>query len=90
LPERLAERARADGITCFSALVPAENRDAIRLLERLGDATRDESGPELRFDVALPERGGAGPTLRGLLRAGAAELLAPARAFTHRGSPDDG
>jgi GNAT superfamily N-acetyltransferase len=87
---RLAERARAEGITHFSALVLAENRDAIRVLERLGDATRDESGHELRFDVALPNRGEPGPTLRGLLRAAAAELLAPARAFTHLGLPGDG
>jgi len=90
LLERLAERARADGITRFSALVLAENRDAIRLLERLGDTTRDESGHELHCDVVPPERGGAGPMLRGLLRAAAAELLAPARAFAHLGSPNDG
>jgi GNAT superfamily N-acetyltransferase len=86
---QLAERARAEGITRFSAVVLAENRDAIRLLERLGDATRDESGRQLRFDVELPDSGGAGPTLRKPLRAAAAGLLAPARAFMQRISPDD-
>jgi GNAT superfamily N-acetyltransferase len=86
---QLAERARAEGITRFSAVVLAENRDAIRLLERLGDATRDQSGHQLRFDVELPDSGGAGPTLQELLRAAAAGLLAPARAFMQRMSPDD-
>jgi GNAT superfamily N-acetyltransferase len=90
LLERLAERARAQGIVRFSAVVLAENRDAIRLLERLGDATRDESGHELRFDVVLADRGEAGHTLRDVLRAAAAGLLAPARAFKERLAPDDG
>jgi GNAT superfamily N-acetyltransferase len=86
---QLAERARAEGITRFSAVVLAENRDAIRLLERLGEAKRGESGHQLRFDVELPDSGGAGPTLRELLRAAAAGLLAPARAFMQRMSPED-
>lgn len=77
LLERLADRARAEGITRFSAIVLAQNRDAIRLLDRLGDATReDDDGDVLHFDIALPDTGG-GPTLRGLLRAAAAGLLAP-------------
>ncbi|MGB0094331.1 MAG: GNAT family N-acetyltransferase [Solirubrobacteraceae bacterium] len=88
LLERLAERARAEGITRFSATVLAENRDAIRLLERLGDATRGGLGPELRFDVVLPDSGD-GATLRDLVRAEAAGLLAPGRAFLPRVLPDD-
>lgn len=43
-----------------------------------------------RFDVVLPAGGGAGATLRELLRAAAAGLLARARAFVQRGSLDDG
>lgn len=43
-----------------------------------------------RFVVVLPAPGGAGATLRELLRAAAAGLLAPARAFVQRGSLDDG
>jgi hypothetical protein len=39
----------------------------------------------LRFEIALPERTGAGPSLRALLRAAAAGLLA----LAHRGWPDD-
>jgi RimJ/RimL family protein N-acetyltransferase len=88
LLERLADRARAEGITRFSAIVLAQNRDAIRLLERLGDATREADGAVLHFDIALPDTGGAGPTLRGLLRAAAAGLLAPTGAFVRASSPD--
>jgi RimJ/RimL family protein N-acetyltransferase len=89
LLEILAARAREEGITRFSAVVLADNRDAIRLLERLGEATLEESGRELRFDVALPARG-AGLTLRELLRAAAVGVLAPARAFIDREAPRDG
>ena len=88
LLEQLADRARAEGITRFSAIVLAGNRDAIRLLERLGDATREDDGDVLHFDIALPDTGGAGPTLRGLLRAAAAGLLAPIGAFVRDSSPD--
>jgi GNAT superfamily N-acetyltransferase len=86
---QLAERARAEGITRFSAVVLAENREAIRLLERLVDETHDESGHQPHFDVKLPDSGGAGPTLRELLRAAAAGLLAPTRAFMQRRSRED-
>ena len=88
LLERLADRARAVGITRFSAIVLAQNRDAIRLLERLGDATREHDGGVLHFDIALPDTGGAGPTLHGLLRAAATGLLAPAEAFLRRSFPE--
>jgi RimJ/RimL family protein N-acetyltransferase len=88
LLERLAHRARAEGITRFSAIVLAQNRDAIRLLERLGDATREDDGDVLHFDIALPDAGGAGPTLRGLLRAAATGLLAPTGAFLRRNVPE--
>jgi len=53
-----------------------ENRDAIRGLERLGHAPRGESRRELRFDVTLPDRGGARLTLRGLPPAAASGVLA--------------
>ena len=89
LLERLVARARANGITRFSAVVLAENREAIGLVENLGDATRVASGRELRFDVALPAGGEAGAPLRELLRAAAAGFLAPARAFMHGWAPGD-
>ena len=88
LLERLADQARAVGITRFSAIVLAQNRDAIRLLERLGDAACEDDGDVLHFDIALPDTGGAGPTLRGLLRAAAAGLLAPTGEFLRRTFPE--
>jgi RimJ/RimL family protein N-acetyltransferase len=90
LLERLAERALAEGITRFTAIVLAENRDAIALLQRLGEATRGELGRELCFDVVLSDSAGAGPGLRDLLRAEAAGLLAPAPAFVPPVLPGDG
>jgi GNAT superfamily N-acetyltransferase len=85
LVERLAERARAEGITRFSAIVLAENRDAISLAKSLGEVTREDEGGVLHFDVVLPETG-AGATLRELLRAAAGGLLA----LAHRGWARDG
>jgi GNAT superfamily N-acetyltransferase len=74
LLEQLTARAREEGVTCFSAVLLAENRDAIGLFENLGDATCEQSGSELRVDVELP-----GPRLRELLRATAAGILRFAR-----------
>jgi GNAT superfamily N-acetyltransferase len=85
LIERLAERARSEGIARFSAIVLAENRDAIRLAKRLGEITREDDGGVLHFDVVLLETG-AGPTLRELLRAAAGGLLA----LAHRGWAGNG
>jgi len=58
LLERLASRAREEGITHFVALVLAENRDALELFESLGGATseRRESG-NLELLIELPEPG---------------------------------
>jgi GNAT superfamily N-acetyltransferase len=89
LLEALTARARAEGITRFSATVLAANGDAIRLLERLGGTAASDPGPELRFDIALPDDGGAGRTLRDLLSIAAAGLLAPARVLLHRMASSD-
>lgn len=89
LLERLADHARAEGIARFSGVVLVENHDALRLVERLGHGTLECSSPEVRFDVALPERSGAGHALGELLRAVAAGLLAPARLLMPRGAAGD-
>ena len=90
LLERLADRARAEGIERFAGVVLAQNREAIGLLERLGAAPGNCSGPELRFDVVLPQRPGAGAALLDLLRAVAAGILAPVRVVAGPRSSDDG
>ena len=75
LLEELADRARTEGVTRFAGVVLAENQDAIRLLERLG-AMPAASGPELNFEIDLLDDDRAHPTLRELVRALAAGLLA--------------
>jgi acetyltransferase len=87
LLEELADRARTEGIARFAGVVLAENQDAIRLLERLG-AVPAASGPELNFEIDLLDDDRAHPTLRELVRALAAGLLAPARALVGREQPD--
>jgi N-acetylglutamate synthase-like GNAT family acetyltransferase len=58
LLERLAARAREEGITHFVALVLAENRDAVELFERLGGTTRERTGGgNLELLIELPEPG---------------------------------
>jgi hypothetical protein len=46
------------------------------------------SGPELNFEIDLLDDDRAHPTLRELVRALAAGLLAPARALVGREQPD--
>jgi GNAT superfamily N-acetyltransferase len=87
---RLADRACAEGITRFSGVMLAENRDALGLVEQLGEGALEFSGPEVCFEVALPEPDGIGGALSELLRAVAAGLLAPVRLLpAARGRPED-
>jgi RimJ/RimL family protein N-acetyltransferase len=79
LLERLADRARDEGIARFSGVVLADNHRAIELVARLGECTLEQASSEVRFEVALPERAGVGTALHDLLRAVAGGLLAPAR-----------
>jgi RimJ/RimL family protein N-acetyltransferase len=77
LLDRLAERAREEDITRFTALVLAENNDALRLLERLGETEKRSLGPQVELDIALPEADGAGVPLHALLRGAASGVLEP-------------
>jgi acetyltransferase len=55
LLDRLVERARKEGVERFTALVLAENADALRLLESLGDTTVHRSfGSQVELDIELP------------------------------------
>jgi RimJ/RimL family protein N-acetyltransferase len=90
LLERLADRARAEGIGRFSGTMLAENHKAIRLVEQLGaGAALERDRTEVRFEIELPERDGLGSALGELLRAVAAGLLAPARALAPRSQARD-
>jgi len=67
----LAERARAEGIVRFTALLLAENRDMLELLEALGSVrVIDRELGTVEIEAELPAKG-AGAELRQALRASA-------------------
>jgi RimJ/RimL family protein N-acetyltransferase len=78
LLERLVERAHEEGVERFTALVLAENTDALRLLERLGDTVRHSEGSQLELEIELPARAESSASLRLVLAAAAPGLLVPA------------
>jgi nucleotide-binding universal stress UspA family protein len=81
----LADRAREEGVECFVAPVLSENRSAIALFERLGDATVRHDGIEVEVTVPLaPDEKGATPSLRELLHAVATGSVRPALTFWQR------
>lgn len=67
LLDLLAARARAEGVARFTALLFAENRDVLELLQGLGpiDVVDRQSGT-IEIEAELPPSG-AGPHLHGLL-----------------------
>jgi GNAT superfamily N-acetyltransferase len=81
LTSLLAERALEEGIDQFTAVVLAENREMMGLLESLGQVkVTDREAGILNVEVPLePERPGAGKGLYALLRA-ARRVAAAARA----------
>ena len=75
LLDRLAERARAEGVRRFSAEILAENRAMLELIEEVGPVTtkqRDHGSVEV--EVELPPEG-IGAELRETLRAAARGVL---------------
>ena len=96
LLERLVARAHEEGIERFTALVLADNNDALRLLERLGDTVRRGTGSQIELEIELPARPEASPQLRLILGAAARGLLVPATTmwrqvadFVHRRGRSD-
>lgn len=81
LTSLLAERALEEGIDQFTAVVLAENREMVGLLESLGQVkVTDREAGILNVEVPLePERPGAGKGLYALLRT-ARRVAAAARA----------
>jgi GNAT superfamily N-acetyltransferase len=74
LLQRLATRAREEGIQQFSALIKVENPAAVELLRGLGPSELNRQGDEYRLLIDLPERG-VGIKLTRALRAAAAGTL---------------
>jgi GNAT superfamily N-acetyltransferase len=67
LLELLAERARAEGVVRFTALLLAENRDMLEVLEAIGPLhVVDRHSGTIEIEAELPPSG-AGPQWRGLL-----------------------
>ena len=67
----LTDRARAEGIERFSALVQTANRPMVELLDHLGTIrSRRPDGGAVEFEVELPERD-VGRALREAMRAAA-------------------
>lgn len=67
----LAEHARAEGISRFTALMLATNRNMLDLLDDLGPVRiLERASGTIELEIILPRRG-AGPHLRELLRGSA-------------------
>ena len=84
LLDALADRAREEGVHTFIAPVLAQNTGAIRLFERLGDATVRHDGLEVELTIPLGEAKGASAPLHRLLREVAMGTARPALAFWQR------
>jgi RimJ/RimL family protein N-acetyltransferase len=78
LLDRLVERAREEGIDRFTALVLAQNTEAVRLLERLGDTVQRRVGSQVELDIELPAPRQRSPQLRLVLGTAARGLVVPA------------
>jgi RimJ/RimL family protein N-acetyltransferase len=78
LLDQLVERAHDEGVERFTAIVLAENADALRLLERLGDVVQRSYGSQVELEIALPPPPERGAQLRLILAGAARGLLTPA------------
>ena len=71
----LTRRARREGVRRFSAMVLSENREALGLIDSLGDTRRRHAAGTAELVVELPPKRGIGARLARLLREVAAEDL---------------
>jgi RimJ/RimL family protein N-acetyltransferase/nucleotide-binding universal stress UspA family protein len=78
LLDRLLVRAREEGVERFTALVLAENAEALRLLERLGDTVQRRVGSQVELDIELPAPSQTSPQIRLVLAGAARGLVVPA------------
>jgi GNAT superfamily N-acetyltransferase len=74
LLERLARRAREEGIRRFTALVQADNRRALDLLAEIGPTSSSFEGDLVELEIELPQER-LGDPLTLALRAAAASIL---------------
>ncbi|HZO76601.1 MAG TPA: GNAT family N-acetyltransferase [Solirubrobacteraceae bacterium] len=74
LLERLVARARAEGISRFTAIVQADNRRALELLAEIGPTSRSLEGNLVELDIELPDER-VGTALAAALRAAAGSIF---------------
>jgi RimJ/RimL family protein N-acetyltransferase/nucleotide-binding universal stress UspA family protein len=84
LLDALVDRAREEGVRRFVAPVLADNKAAIAVMERLGEASRRDLGREVELSITLPDPGDRSPALVHLLRGWASGALEPARTIWDR------
>lgn len=95
LLEALAQRARDEGIRRFEAPVLANNADAIRVLEALGETTYRHEGHEVVLSIELPLAEVPRARWRALMQQFALSAIEPGRSVIGRvwprrsGSPHD-
>jgi RimJ/RimL family protein N-acetyltransferase len=76
LLERLAERARAEGVQRFTATALATNAEVIELLSRMGPMrTGNAAGGVVEMEIELPAAAGPESPLRRMLRVAAEGLM---------------
>jgi RimJ/RimL family protein N-acetyltransferase len=78
LLDRLVDRAREEDVERFTALVLAENAEALRLLERLGDTVQRRVGSQVELDIELPKPRQTSPQMKLVLASAARGLIVPA------------
>jgi nucleotide-binding universal stress UspA family protein/GNAT superfamily N-acetyltransferase len=83
LLQRLATRARREGVRRFTALVQADNVSVVGLLEGLGAGERSREGADINLLIELPKRG-IGAQLARALRAAATGSLVAVDTVAHR------
>ena len=72
----LVERARAEGVRRFSAVVHSSNRPMFELLDQLGAiVSRSRDGSTVEIELDIPAREGVGSQLREALRVAATEQM---------------
>jgi GNAT superfamily N-acetyltransferase len=87
LMNRLARRARQEGVSRFTALVQADNQAALELIGGVPLSERSGDGGELQLVIELPRRG-LGAQLARALRTAAAGSLKATGALTSGPSAD--
>jgi nucleotide-binding universal stress UspA family protein/RimJ/RimL family protein N-acetyltransferase len=95
LVRALAARALEEGVTRFEAPVLANNPEALRMFEQLGETTARRTGREVQLSIELPREHVPIPDWHAVVRQFASGLLEPARTVLERlwprrpGAPQD-